>query len=203
MMEKKDFMASYEGIFDRVFDALLDLHKKSREEHRQVILEVSWAIAEAFKKGNKVLIFGNGGSAADAQHLAAEFVNRFLLDRDPLPAIALHTDTSVVTSVSNDFSFSQVFSKQINALGLPGDVAWGISTSGNSENVVEGLIAARRRGLVTVGFSGVDGGAMKEYCDHLLNVDSRETPRIQEIHIVLGHIICETVENFLFGRATG
>ena len=202
-MEKKDFMASYEGIFDRVFDALLDLHKKSREEHRQVILEVSWAIAEAFKKGNKVLIFGNGGSAADAQHLAAEFVNRFLLDRDPLPAIALHTDTSVVTSVSNDFSFSQVFSKQINALGLPGDVAWGISTSGNSENVVEGLIAARRRGLVTVGFSGVDGGAMKEYCDYLLNVDSRETPRIQEIHIVLGHIICETVENFLFGRATG
>ncbi len=169
------------------------------KEHKGMVLDVSWVLARAFEKGNKVLLFGNGGSAADAQHLAAEFVNRFLINRKPLPALALHTDTSVITSISNDFSFTDVFSKQIAALGVTGDVAWGISTSGNSGNVVRGLAVAREKGLVTIGFTGADGGAMKEFCDYLFTVSSDHTPRIQEIHILLGHIICEIVEEFLFG----
>ncbi len=167
------------------------------------MLDISWVIADAFEKGNKVLLFGNGGSAADAQHLAAEFMNRFLIDRKPLPAIALHTDTSVLTSISNDFSFTDIFSKQIKALAAPGDVAWGISTSGNSHNVIKGLAEARSRGLVTVGFSGSGGGAMKDYCDYLLVVDSEDTPRIQEVHILIGHVVCQIVEDYLFRKSLG
>lgn len=197
-MNRRDFDSNYGSLFESIFDELNGLHSRTRKEHRALVLSISWAIAEAFKKGNKVLLFGNGGSAADAQHLAAEFINRFLIDRKPLPAIALHTDTSIVTSISNDFSFSDVFSKQIKALGTPGDVAWGISTSGNSQNVIEGLIVAKEKGLITVGFTGSGGGTMKEYCDFILAVDSDHTPRIQEVHILIGHIICQIVEDFLF-----
>ncbi len=200
-MNKVDFHSSYVATFEAIFDDLLDLHARTRKEKRGLILDISWALAEALKRGKKILIFGNGGSAADAQHLAAEFVNRFMIDRKPLPAIALHTDTSILTSISNDFSFSDVFSKQVDALGKAGDVAWGISTSGNSPNVVKGLSFARSRGLVTIGFTGTSGGDMEKWCDYILKVDSSTTPRIQEVHILVGHIICQIVEDCLFNRA--
>ena len=200
-MKKTEFNANYGAVFKSALDDLVILYRKVREKNQALVLDISWVIAEAFKKGNKVLLFGNGGSAADAQHLAAEFVNRFLIDRIPLPAIALHTDTSILTSISNDFSFSAVFSKQVRALGKPGDIAWGISTSGSSNNVVEGLVVAKEKGLVTIGFTGAGGGAMKDCCDYLLEVDSDYTPRIQEVHILMGHIICEIVEDCLFGKS--
>jgi D-sedoheptulose 7-phosphate isomerase len=146
------------------------------------------------------MIFGNGGSAADAQHIAAEFVNKFMIDRPPLPAIALTTDTSVLTSVGNDYTFDEVFSKQIKALGMEGDVAWGMSTSGNSVNVVEALAVARERGLRTIGMTGSSVGQMAEVAQVLLTVDAENTARMQECHITMAHIICELVDYQLFQR---
>jgi D-sedoheptulose 7-phosphate isomerase len=154
-------------------------------------------IAEAFiaalRAGRTLLFFGNGGSAADAQHLAAEFVNRFVVDRPGLPALALTTDTSVLTSIGNDQDFTRIFSRQVEALGRPGDVAVGISTSGRSANVLEGLRAARAKGMVTVGLTGQET-PLQELCDHLVSVPSRTTARIQEVHILVGHILCELVD---------
>lgn len=157
-------------------------------------------IAEALRSGNKVLFFGNGGSAADAQHLAAEFVNRFRIERPPLAALALTTDTSILTSIGNDYSFDDVFAKQVLALGRVGDVACGISTSGNSRNVVKAARAARSRGLRTLGMTG-RGGALAECCELVLKVDSPVTARIQESHITFGHILCELVDRILFPEA--
>ncbi|MCU0559461.1 MAG: D-sedoheptulose 7-phosphate isomerase [Desulfobacterales bacterium] len=157
-------------------------------------------IAAVMAAGRKVLIFGNGGSAADAQHLAAEFVNRFRLERPPLAALALTTDSSILTAVGNDYRFEDVFAKQINALGAEGDLAWAISTSGNSPNVVAALLAARRRGLATIGMTG-RGGRLAEAADLLLTVDSAVTARIQETHITMGHILCELVDRILFPEA--
>ncbi len=148
--------------------------------------------------GNKILLFGNGGSAADAQHIAAEFVNRFLMDRAPLPALALTTDSSVLTSIANDFSYREVFSKQIKALGSPGDAAIGISTSGNSENVIAGLKAANEKGLITIGLGGAPTSVMGEICRYYLPVTGA-TPRIQEVHILVGHTLAEVIERTLFG----
>jgi D-sedoheptulose 7-phosphate isomerase len=164
------------------------------------IVAVVDAVTAALKGGNKILLFGNGGSAADAQHLAAEFVNRFVIERPPLPAIALTTDTSVITSIANDYDFADIFSKQIRAVGQKGDVAWGMSTSGASANVVKGLEAARKIGMVTVGLTGRDGGEIARIADHALNVSSTSTPRIQEVHITVGHVICEMVDFRLFQR---
>lgn len=164
------------------------------------IVEVVEVITNALKAGNKILLFGNGGSAADAQHLAAEFINRFLIERPPLPAIALSTDTSVITSIGNDYDFSEIFSKQIRALGQEGDVAWGMSTSGRSPNVLKGLQTAKKMGLVTLSVTGRDGGEMAAIADYSLNVSSQSTPRIQEVHITLGHVICELVDYKLFQR---
>lgn len=161
------------------------------------IVNITNAIENALCNNHKVLLFGNGGSAADAQHLAAEFVNRFRINRQPLAAIALTTDTSVITSIANDFGYNLIFEKQVQALGVAGDIAIGISTSGNSENVIKGLLAARAQGLVTVGFTG-QKGQMESICDHLIWLDSNDTPRIQEGHITIGHIICELVEKNLF-----
>jgi D-sedoheptulose 7-phosphate isomerase len=161
------------------------------------IIEV---LTGALKAGNKILIFGNGGSAADAQHIAAEFVNRFIIERPPLPAIALTTDTSVITSVGNDYDFSEIFAKQIRALGQPGDVAWGISTSGNSPNVIKGLEMAKKMGLLTLAFTGGDGGSIGQIADFLLNVSSNSTARIQETHITASHTICELVDMKLFQK---
>jgi D-sedoheptulose 7-phosphate isomerase len=154
----------------------------------------------ALKAGNKILIFGNGGSAADAQHIAAEFVNRFIIERPPLPAVALTTDTSIITSIGNDYDFSEIFAKQIRALGQPGDVAWGISTSGNSPNVIKGLETAKKMGLITLAFTGGDGGSIGQIADLLLNVSSNITARVQETHITASHAICELVDMKLFQK---
>jgi len=160
-------------------------------ENLNKLVNVIDAIINALKAGNKILIFGNGGSAADAQHLAAEFVNRFLIERPPLPAIALTTDTSVITSIGNDYDFSEIFSKQIRAVGQPGDIAWGISTSGNSANVLKGLEMAKKLGLITIAFTGKDGGEIAKIVDFPIHVSSSNTARIQETHITAGHAICE------------
>ena len=164
------------------------------------IVAVVEVVTAALKAGNKILLFGNGGSAADAQHLAAEFVNRFMIERPPLPAIALTTDTSVITSIGNDYDFAEIFSKQIRAIGQRGDIAWGMSTSGASVNVVKGLETAKKIGMVTIGLTGRDGGDVARIVDHTLNVSSTSTPRIQEVHITVGHVICEMVDFKLFQR---
>jgi D-sedoheptulose 7-phosphate isomerase len=158
------------------------------------------AIISAFRNKKKLLLAGNGGSAADAQHLAAEFVNRFEIDRPGLPAIALTTDTSIITAVGNDSSFDRIFARQVEALGVHGDVFIGISTSGTSQNLVEALNACRKHKITTIGLTGIYGGQMKDLCDICIKVPSGETPRIQEVHILAGHIICNLVEEELFGR---
>lgn len=169
-------------------------------ENLNRIVAVVEAVTEALKAGRKILLFGNGGSAADAQHLAAEFVNRFLIERPPLPAIALTTDTSVITSIGNDYDFSEIFSKQIRAIGRSGDIAWGMSTSGASPNVIKAMQVAKRIGMVTVALTGRDGGELARIVDHSLNVSVTSTPRIQEVHITVGHVICEMVDFRLFQR---
>lgn len=152
------------------------------------------ALLQAYRTGRKALFFGNGGSAADAQHLATEFLGRYLLDRRPIPAVALHTDSSVMTAIANDYGYDQVFSRQLQALALPGDVAVAISTSGNSPSVVEAVIAARKMGLHTIGLTGASGGRLKGLVDTLIAIPSDETPRIQECHILIGHALCDVVE---------
>src|SRR5450755_4146815 len=163
-----------------------------------MVAEVSETLIDALKQGNKVLLFGNGGSAADAQHIAAELVGRFAFDRPPLPALALSVNTSCVTAIGNDYGFDLVFSRQIEALARPGDVVIGISTSGSSPNVVCGLAVARKLGLQTVAFTGQAGEKIKNAVDHCICVPSNETPRIQECHILIGHIISELVEKTIF-----
>src|SRR6266700_2735692 len=155
-------------------------------------------ITAALKKGNRVYFCGNGGSAADAQHLAAEFSGRFYIDRDALPAEALHCNTSYLTAVANDYGYDVVYSRIIKGIGLKGDVLIGLSTSGNSVNIIKAFETARTKGIITVGFTGDSGGKMKELCDYLVNVPSKDTPRIQESHIMLGHIICQLVEEKYF-----
>ena len=152
----------------------------------------------AFRAGNRIYFCGNGGSAADAQHLAAEFSGRFYKDRVALPAEALHCNTSYLTAVANDYGYEHVYARLIEGIGQPGDILIGLSTSGNSVNIIEALRKAKRKGMVTIGFTGDSGGNMKEDCDFLLNVPSNDTPRIQESHIMLGHIICELVETQYF-----
>jgi D-sedoheptulose 7-phosphate isomerase len=167
-------------------------------ENIDAIVEIIHAIRDSLRRGNKILIFGNGGSAADAQHIAAEFVNRFLFERTPLPAIALTTDSSILTSIGNDADFSLIFSRQIEALGRKGDIAWGITTSGRSPNVLEGFRKAKKMGMVVLALTGNDGGEALRMADYGLNVNSISTPRIQETHITVCHIICEFVERELF-----
>jgi D-sedoheptulose 7-phosphate isomerase len=162
------------------------------------LAEVSRVIVQAMSAGGKALLFGNGGSAGDAQHIAAEFVGRFAFDRPALAALALSVNTSCVTAIGNDYGFELVFSRQIEALGRPADVAIGISTSGNSANVVRGLMAAKSLGLPTVALTGCTGGKVKAAADYCLCASSNETPRIQECHILIGHIIAELVEQTIF-----
>lgn len=156
-------------------------------------------IVAAFKDGKKVLFCGNGGSAADAQHLAAEFSGRFYTDRDALPAEALHCNSSYLTAVANDYSYEVIYSRLIKGIGNKGDVLVGLSTSGNSRNIVKAFMTAKEKGMITIGFTGAGGGALKNFSDHLINVPSDDTPRIQESHIMLGHIICQLVEEKYFG----
>ena len=162
------------------------------------ITKVVDLIVEAFNNGNKLLFCGNGGSAADAQHLAAEFSGRYYLNRPPLHAEALHTDTSFMTAVSNDFSFDEVYARLIQGIGKQGDILIGMSTSGNSKNVIKALEEAKKKNIITIGFTGKANGNMKPYCDFLINIPSDDTPRIQECHLMLGHAICELVEKELF-----
>ena len=164
------------------------------------IASVCNAIVTAFKQGNKLLLFGNGGSAADAQHIAAEFVGRFAFNRAALPAIALGVNGSCLTAIGNDYGFEQVFSRQVEALGRAGDVAVGISTSGNSPNILQGLATAKRMGMQTVALAGQTGGKLRgsEYVDSCICAPTGETARIQECHILIGHVICEIVEQELF-----
>jgi len=164
------------------------------------LVNVIEVLTAALKAGNKIMIFGNGGSAADAQHIAAEFVNRFIIERPPLPAIALTTDSSVITSIGNDYDFSEIFAKQIRALGQEGDVAWGISTSGNSPNVLKALETAKKMKLITLALTGKDGGPIAQMADLSLNVSSNSTARIQETHITAGHVICELIDIKLFQK---
>lgn len=164
------------------------------------VAEVAAAMTEAFKTGKKVLFCGNGGSAADAQHLAAEFSGRFYYDRPPLYSEALHVNSSYVTAVGNDYSYDVIYSRMIEAMGKEGDVLVGISTSGNSPNVVKALEAANKLGMITVGMTGETGGKMKEVSNFLINIPSKDTPRIQECHILLGHILCQLVEENVFPK---
>ncbi len=156
------------------------------------------AVTAAFKNGNKVLFCGNGGSAADAQHLAAEFSGRFYKDREALPAEALHCNTSYLTAVANDYSYDVIYSRLVKGIGVKGDVLIGLSTSGNSKNIVNAFSEAILKGMITIGFTGSTGGAMAAISDYLVNVPSNDTPRIQESHITIGHIICELVEAAIF-----
>lgn len=165
-----------------------------------LIKEVSLKCVEVYKNGNKTLIAGNGGSAADAQHIAGEFVSRFYFDRPGLASLALTTDTSIMTAIGNDYGYEKLFSRQVQANGVKGDMFIGISTSGNSANVIEALKECKEKGIITVGLTGEKGGKMAEMCDYCIKVPSNETPRIQEAHILIGHIICAVVEEAIFGK---
>ena len=187
---------------------IADIISKSIEVKQQILQDETLLerlqqsvdiVTTAFKKGNKVLFCGNGGSAADAQHLAAEFSGRFYKDRAALPSEALHCNTSYLTAVANDYSYDVIYSRIIDGTGNPGDVLIGLSTSGNSANIVKAFESAHNKGMTTIGLTGSNGGVMKESSDVLLNVPSFDTPRIQESHIMLGHIICQLVEENLFG----
>ena len=178
----------------------IELHRQIAETQIDRVLEAARAIAASFEAGGKLLVFGNGGSASDAQHVAAEFVGRFLQERQALSAIALTTDTSVLTSIGNDYAFERIFVRQVEALGRSGDVAMGISTSGRSPNVVAALASAQGRGLTTIALTGCDGGAVGSTADIHINVPSPSTPRVQEVHRTLLHIICDLVEQSVVAR---
>jgi len=168
-------------------------------DYGNALVQATEEVVRTLQAGGKILLFGNGGSAADAQHIAAEFVNRYVIDRPPLPAIALTTDTSALTSIANDYGVADLFAKQIRALGKPGDVVIALSTSGNSPNILRALEVCRELGIRTIGLTGGTGGEMAGRVDHLLCVAAtRMTPRIQEVHILIGHTICELVDNILF-----
>ncbi|MBN8833937.1 MAG: phosphoheptose isomerase [Niastella sp. SCN 39-18] len=166
------------------------------------IHEITDVMLTAFRNGNKVLFCGNGGSAADAQHLSAEFSGRYYKDREPLPSEALHVNASYLTAVANDYSFDVVYSRLVNGFGKKGDILVALSTSGNSPNILNALQMACEKEMITVGFSGETGGKMKAFCHYLINVPSTDTPRIQESHILIGHIICELVEEKYFGSTS-
>lgn len=184
-----------------ITDILRGNIERSVEVHRRLIdaclpaLEVAAEVlVSAYAGGHKAVFFGNGGSAADAQHLAAEFVGRYLCQRGPLPALALNANSSALTAIGNDFGYDQVFARQLEALASPGDVAVAISTSGNSPSIIEAAQCARRSGLYTIGLTGASGGLLRGFVDTLIAVPSDETPRIQECHILLGHALCDAVE---------
>lgn len=182
--------------------ASIDLKSSLLTDHiiLDKVIQIVKEIETCYKQDGKVLWAGNGGSAADAQHLAAELSGRFYFDRPPLFSEALHVNTSYTTAVANDYSYDVIYSRLIKAMGRKGDVLIGLSTSGNSKNVIEALKVANDIGMITVGFTGETGGNMKEYCKYLINIPSKDTPRIQECHMILGHTICELVETALFPK---
>jgi D-sedoheptulose 7-phosphate isomerase len=183
----------------KAFEDSARTKKAFLRDNLETLLSVIEVIAEAFLRGNKLLLFGNGGSAADAQHIAAEFVNRFRMDRPPLPALSLTTDTSAITSIANDFDYKEIFAKQVKALGKEGDVALAISTSGNAANVLAAIDACKKLKITTIGLTGGDAGKMARKVDYLLCVsEGKNTARIQETHILVGHVICEMIDLRLF-----
>ncbi|EJB6900839.1 D-sedoheptulose 7-phosphate isomerase [Campylobacter jejuni] len=165
-----------------------------------LIKNASLEVIKAYKNGNKTLLAGNGGSAADAQHIAGEFVSRFYFDRPGIASIALTTDTSILTAIGNDYGYENLFARQVQAQGVKGDVFIGISTSGNSKNILKALELCKQKEIISIGLSGANGGDMNELCDYCIKVPSTCTPRIQEAHILIGHIICAIVEEELFGK---
>ena len=186
-------------IILEILEDSLAVKRDAIKENITLINAACRKLSECLQAGHKILIFGNGGSAADAQHIAAEFVNRFRIERPPLAAVALTTDTSALTAIGNDYHFDQVFSKQVQALGKKGDIAWGISTSGNSPNVVLATEAAKEMGIYTLGMTGT-GGKMASLADLTFKVASDITARIQETHITIAHILCELVDRILFAE---
>lgn len=183
----------------QAFEISADVKNEFIRTHAERVVEVGQLLIRAFREGRKVLLFGNGGSATDASHLAAEFVGRYRRDRDPLPALALATDMAAITCIANDYDYADIFSRQILAHGRKGDVAIAISTSGNSLNVIRGVEAASERGLVTVAWTGATGGKVGDLVEYCFRVPSVVTARIQECHITLGHVLCEFIEERLFG----
>jgi D-sedoheptulose 7-phosphate isomerase len=191
----KDFIRKQIG---ESFDTKKLLYEN--ETNIQVIEKICVKAIEIYQKGGKILLAGNGGSAADAQHIAGELVSRFYFDRPGLPALALTTDTSILTAIGNDYGYENLFSRQIEAYGEKGDLFIGISTSGNSKNIIRALDACRKKRIITVGLTGKSGGGIASLCDYCIQVPSTETPRIQETHILIGHIICAVIEDTLFGN---
>jgi len=188
-MEKKIF---------RAFEESIAVKEKFVKENAPLIAEVSRLIADAFSDGKKVLLFGNGGSACDASHIAAEFVNRFKRDRPGLPAISLNTDVAVLTSIANDYDYSEIFARQVKTLGEAGDIVIAISTSGSSKNILKAVDVAKKKGILTIAFTGQKGEKFAGKNDYSFIVPSEDTPRVQEVHITLAHVICQMVEEILF-----
>ena len=188
-----------EAILRANIESSVEAHTRLIPACLRAFTEAAEALVAAYRAGRKAIFFGNGGSAADAQHLAAEFVGRYLRERAPLPALALHTNTSAVTAIANDYGYEQVFARQLEALSSPGDVAFAISTSGNSPSVIQAVKCARRLRLFTIGLTGASGGLLRDLVDVLIAAPSELTPRIQECHILLGHALCDAVEQALTG----
>jgi len=193
-------MARMENYADKCLGEHVDAIIKQREEISRKIAIFSQKVIAAFRSGNKVLLAGNGGSASDAQHIAAEFVGRFKINRFPLPALALTTDTSILTAVGNDFGFDNIFSRQVSAMGAAGDILLLFSTSGNSQNLMKAAFAAREKEVTSLGFLGKTGGAMVGVLDDSIVISCENTPIIQEIHITMGHLLCDIVEREFFGK---
>ncbi|EAH9198289.1 D-sedoheptulose 7-phosphate isomerase [Campylobacter jejuni] len=188
-------------IKEHFTDSILVKEQILKDENLITLIKnASLEVIKAYRNGNKTLLAGNGGSAADAQHIAGEFVSRFYFDRPGIASIALTTDTSILTAIGNDYGYENLFARQVQAQGVKGDVFIGISTSGNSKNILKALDLCRQKGITSIGLSGASGGAMNELCDYCIKVPSTCTPRIQEAHILIGHIICAIVEEELFGK---
>jgi D-sedoheptulose 7-phosphate isomerase len=186
-------------VIIKAFEESIRVKQAFLRDNLEILTQAVDVIVAGFQNGNKLLLFGNGGSAADAQHIAAEFTNRYLLERPPLPALALTTDSSALTAIANDYDYEQVFAKQILALGKAGDIAVAISTSGNSPNVLKALDACKSIGICTIGLTGGSGGKMIGKVDYMLRVaEGKNSPRIQETHILIGHVICDIVDRKLF-----
>jgi D-sedoheptulose 7-phosphate isomerase len=194
-------MSSLEQVFNQSFQDSIELKQQvlNDEKLKAIILSVAEAFVNAYKSGNNTRFCGNGGSAGDAQHIAAELSGRFYFDRPPLDSEALHVNGSYITAVANDYSYDVIYERMVQAQGKPGDILVGISTSGNSKNVLLAMKKAKELGMKTIAFTGEGGGSMAEYADFLIAIPSKDTPRIQEVHILVGHIICQIVEEELFG----
>jgi D-sedoheptulose 7-phosphate isomerase len=191
-----------ENILRSNIERSIRVHNQLLDACLPAMMAAANGLILAYRTGHKALFFGNGGSATDAQHLAGELLGRYLRERSPLPAVALTENMAAMTAIANDYGYEHVFSRQLQAIAVPGDVAVGISTSGNSQNVVEALLCARKMGLYTIGMTGASGGKMRDLVETLIAVPSGETPRIQECHILVGHALCEVVEEAMAGSPT-